>query len=178
MVKMSTNSSSSVYIFDRFVSDENDFSRCFAEGGCVSVRKYPRLPITQIVPKQYGGNDAYYAIVEFSDRLLQAATRMILLLAALKVPDPKAIFDNSITSTPFDTIALIVQSLECIIFSSILNDVWVHTLASLIRMLALNLNHFALSKIQLEQFLVKPIQKIPMNVLICTPTYDSLLLLL
>jgi hypothetical protein len=124
MVKMSTNSSGSVYTFDRFVGDENDFARCFAEGGRVSVRKYPRLPITQIVSKKYGGNITYYAIAEFADRLLQAATGRIVLLAALKVSDPKAIFDNSITSASFDTIVLVVKSLECIILSIILNDVW------------------------------------------------------
>jgi hypothetical protein len=54
-VKMSTNSSGSVYNFDRCVGDESDFASCFAEGGRVSVWKYLRLPIMQIVPKQYGG---------------------------------------------------------------------------------------------------------------------------
>jgi hypothetical protein len=177
MVKMSTNSSGSVYIFDRCVGNESNFASCFAEGGRVSVRKYPRLPITQIVPKQYGGNSAYSAITEIADRVLQVATRRILFLAAQKVHDPKAFFNNSLMSAPFDTIVIVFQLLECIIISTIPNDVRVHTSTALIKVVALNLNCFGLSKTQLELFLVERIQKILTNIPICIPTYDSLFLL-
>jgi hypothetical protein len=94
------------------------------------------------------------------------------------VPDPTAVFDNSLTSAPFYTIVLVVQSMECIILSTIPNYIWVNILASLIMVLALNLNYFALSKTPMEPFLMKRIQKILMNVPICRPTYDSLFLLL
>jgi hypothetical protein len=96
---------------------------------------------------------------------------------AQKVPDPKAFFDNSLTSAPFDTIGIMVQSLNCIILSMIPNDVRVHTPTALIKVVALNLNCFALLKTPLELFFVKNIKKILMNVQICTPTYDSLFLL-
>jgi hypothetical protein len=95
-----------------------------------------------------------------------------------KVSDPKAVFDNSITSGPSDMIVLMVQSLDCSILFTISNDVRVHTLTSLISVLELNLNCFSLSKIRLEPFLVKRIQKILMNVPICAPIYDSLFWLL
>jgi hypothetical protein len=62
MIKMSINSFGPVYNFDRCVLDESDFASGFAEGDRVSVRKYPRLPITQIVSKQCGGNSDYYSI--------------------------------------------------------------------------------------------------------------------
>jgi hypothetical protein len=164
-VKMSTNSSGSVYNFDRYAGDESDFASSFAEGGRVSVRKYPQLPITQIVPKQYGGKSL---LRHHRDRGTSStgATRRTLLMAEQKVP------------APFDLIVLVVQSVECIILSTIPNDVRVNTRRSLTRGPALNLNCFALSKTPLEPFLVKRIQKIPMNVPICTPTYDSQFLLL
>jgi hypothetical protein len=65
-----------------------------------------------------------------------------LLLTHKKVPDRKEVFDNSLTSAPFDTIFYVVQYL-----------------ASLVRVPVLNLNCFALSKPPLESFLVKRIQR-------------------
>jgi uncharacterized membrane protein len=101
-----------------------------------------------------------------------------LILVGQKGPDPKGILDNFLTSALFETIVLVVQSLECSFLSPIPNDLRIHTLTSRIRVLALNLNCLALSKTTLDPFRVKRIQKILTNVPICTPTYDSLFLLL